>query len=448
MRKMLMALSAAVLLAAACTAGGGGSAAPTAVDTASGASHAPVTLTIWGQWTGREFKEFNKIFDFFSAKYPWITVNSIPAITDTKAIAGINSGTPPDVILSFGVDNVGKFCSTGAWIDLKPFIEGPDGIDMSQFPAAALTYTNFNGVQCSLPFMTDSFGLYYNTDMFKKAGITSPPKTTSELLADAKKLTVFNPDGSIKVAGLNPSFTSAYCCGLNSLALARMFDAQWYDTNGKAAFATDPNWTKGLQWQQQLTDIYGAGNLQTFVAGQGQEFSSANDFETGRVAMQIDGEWRNAFIKADAPNLAYSTAPLPVSDDHPELYGSSLAGGTVIGIPNGAPNLAEAWLLLKFMATDTQTLVYMTNTVNNVPTTKESLASPDLQITPQFKVFLDEFLNPNSGYKPATAIGIQDQTILNKLLHEWQAGTVTDLQAALAQAATDVDNAVAQAEQP
>ena len=40
-----------------------------------------------------------------------------------------------------------------------------------------------------LPSLTDSFGLYYNKDMFAKAGITSPPKTMTELMDDAKKLT-------------------------------------------------------------------------------------------------------------------------------------------------------------------------------------------------------------------------------------------------------------------
>ena len=40
--------------------------------------------------------------------------------------------------------------------------------------------------------------------MFAKAGITEPPKTMTELMADAKKLTVRNPDGSIKVAGFVP----------------------------------------------------------------------------------------------------------------------------------------------------------------------------------------------------------------------------------------------------
>ena len=47
-------------------------------------------------------------------------------------------------------------------------------------------------------------GLYYNEDMLKKAGLNGPPKTISELTEYAKKLTVRNPDGSLKVVGFNP----------------------------------------------------------------------------------------------------------------------------------------------------------------------------------------------------------------------------------------------------
>jgi multiple sugar transport system substrate-binding protein len=442
MKRTLATLAVFAVIAAACTAGGG-STGPKTVNPSG--SHTPVKLTIWGQWTGRELKEFNLIFKGFTAKYPWITVDSVGGIGDPKALAAINAGTPPDAILSFGVDNVGKFCSSGAWIDLKPYIEGPDGIDMSQFPAPALQYTAFNGVQCSLPFMTDTFGFYYNKDMFANAGITGPPKTTTELMDDAKKLTVFNPDGSIKVAGFVPWMAGYYCCGFNVLTMATIWNAQWYDSSGKAAFATDPAWTQAFQWQKQLVDFYGADNLAKFVAGSADEFGSAEDFEIGRTAMMIDGEWRNAFIKDAAPTLSYDTAPYPMADSNQANYGSGLSGGTVIGIPRGAPNEAEAWLLIDYMATDTATLVYMANTVNNVPTTLDSLSSPDLVTTPQFQVFLEIFQNPNSTYKPGTKIGIQDQNILSDFADKWESGDIPDLAAGLQNAAQDVDNAVLQA---
>ena len=65
-------------------------------------------------------------------------------------------------------------------------------------------YTEFNGTRCAMPMLADVYGLYYNKDLLAQAGITAPPKTASELDRDAKKLTLRNPDGSIKVAGFIP----------------------------------------------------------------------------------------------------------------------------------------------------------------------------------------------------------------------------------------------------
>ena len=41
-----------------------------------------------------------------------------------------------------------------------------------------------------LPFDGESTGLFYRTDLFQAAGITSPPTTWEELQADAAKLTI------------------------------------------------------------------------------------------------------------------------------------------------------------------------------------------------------------------------------------------------------------------
>ena len=54
--------------------------------------------------------------------------------------------------------------------------------------------------------LADVYGLYYNKAMFAKAGIKSPPKTFSELTADAKKLTQRSSNGTIKVAGFDPTW--------------------------------------------------------------------------------------------------------------------------------------------------------------------------------------------------------------------------------------------------
>jgi multiple sugar transport system substrate-binding protein len=61
--------------------------------------------------------------------------------------------------------------------------------------------------------------------------------------------------------------------------------------------------------------------------------------------MIIDGEYRNAFIKAEAPNLDYGTAPFPTADDKTDLFGGGYVTGNVIGIGKGSQNPEAAWAL-------------------------------------------------------------------------------------------------------
>jgi len=181
------------------------------------------------------------------------------------------------------------------------------------------------------------------------------------------------------------------------------------------------------------------------VAGSGEEFSSSQDFETGRIAMNMDGEWRTAFIGREAPKLNYGTAPFPVPDDQSDRYGVGQIGGTIIGIPKRSEHSAEAWLLVSYLATTTDALVHMANKVGNVPTTYDALASTALQLPPQFQTFLDIFKNPGSYYKGSTPIGAADQNTFALFLEKWQTGKVADLQAGLDGCAKEIDALLAQA---
>ena len=449
MRKFLAVAVAFGLLATACSAGSTEAETPAAVDAT---DHEPMTITISGEWTGRECDQWKQIIQNASTAYPWMTVEGKCGVDDDKLVAAITAGNPADAVQSFGVDNVGKFCESGAWEDLTPYIEGPDGIDMSVFPPGALTYTAYGDIQCSLPFLTDAYGMYYNVDLFEAAGLdpAAPPKTTDELVDAARALTTFASDGSIETAGFVPWF-GYYCCGQNLNNFSHMFGASFV-VDGAPAF-DDPAWAAMFEWQKSfIADVFGDGDfatgsqrLQQFVAGAGDEWGAEHDFFRGRVAMMIDGEWRNAFIKDGAPDLNYLTAPIPVAPDRQDLYGSGIAGGTVIGVPKGSAHPAEAWLLVKFLATDTATLVQMANLINNVPTTYAAIQSPDLDVPDQFRVFMDIFQNPNSHYVPTTILGGEIQDYIGAFAADWQAGDATDLTGALADATVQTQNALDQA---
>ena len=89
-----------------------------------------------------------------------------------------------------------------------------------------------------------------------------------ELAADAKKLTVRNADGSIKVAGFVP--LGKYYEDSVAGGLVQAYGARWFDSSGKAQLSRDSRWTSLLKWQKSLIDWYGYDKLLRFSAVQGR----------------------------------------------------------------------------------------------------------------------------------------------------------------------------------
>jgi multiple sugar transport system substrate-binding protein len=175
--------------------------------------------------------------------------------------------------------------------------------------------------------------------------------------------------------------------------------------NGDKSDLATPAWEDLLRWQKSLVDWYGYDNLVRFNAGAGDEFSASNAFETGKVAMNMDGEWRVNFIKKEAPSLKYGTAPFPVADDKQDLYGAGYVTGSIVGIPKTSKHRDQAWALVKYLATNDAALAKLSNGIQNVPTTVSSLKSPALKPLPGFQTFLDVFGNKNTLTTPITRIG-------------------------------------------
>jgi multiple sugar transport system substrate-binding protein len=447
MRRIATAAATALLLTlgvGACGGTGGGDSGDKAGTPAAKAPAKldPATITLWVGFTQRELRVFKDTVKGFETANPGVKVRVVGGINDDKIIAASRGGKAPDVAQSFSADNSGAFCGSGAWVDLKPYMQR-DGIKDTIFPPAPRSYTQFKGTRCALPMLADAMGLYYNEDLLKKAGLDAPPKTISELTAYAKKLTVKNPDGSLKVVGFNPVMNWYSNTPAN---FGPMYGAKWVDDGGKSSLGKDPAWAKLLKWQKDLIDWYGYDKLVKFQAGLGDEFSASNAFEKGKVAMNVDGEWRTAFIADEAPKLNYGTAPVPADDDNAGLYGGGYTTGNIAGIPKRAEHPEQAWALLKFLATDDKAMAQLSNGLRNVPTTESSAKSPDLKPDPKFATFLKIYGSPNTTTTPVTAAGSANQELFNSFTNKWQAGRVGDLEAGLTSIDKQIDAQLANAE--
>ncbi|MGW4514056.1 ABC transporter substrate-binding protein [Streptomyces sp. NPDC004393] len=437
-RKTAFALTASVaLLTTACT----GQSSSGANDDAS----KETTINLWHAWSApSETKAVNALISGFETAHPNIHVNVVANMTDDKINQALRSGgdKAPDVISSFTTNNVGKFCSSGALVDLNPFFK-KSGIDpATTFPKPMNEYTQFDGNRCTVPLLGDAYGLYYNKTAFKKAGIAGPPKTWSEFETDAKKLTIPEGDGYEQV-GFMPDYHGWETTTEHYFA---QFSPTYFDAQGKSNLAKDPAFTQGFTLQKKLVDeLGGFQKLEKYRSKLGDEWGPKHPFHTGQVAMQLDGEWRLGMALDAGAKFDIGVAPLPVPDDQASQYGKGYITGTIAGIAATSKKQNAAWELVKYMTTDTDAVVGFANDIHNVPSTLAALKSPKLKYDPRFKTFLDIAANPDSTTTPASINGGQYLVTIQQFGYDYESGKAKDLKAGLASTARQIDTDIAQA---
>ena len=163
---------------------------------AAGGALAATEIQWWHAQTGANnevietlAKEFNggqadyKIVPVFKGTYPE-TLNA--------GIAAFRSGQPPHIIQVFDVGTGVMMNAQGAIVPVADVLEkGGTAFDKSQYlPGIVAYYSTPDGTMLSFPYNSSSPILYYNKDVFQKAGldIENPPKTWPEVWDAARKI--------------------------------------------------------------------------------------------------------------------------------------------------------------------------------------------------------------------------------------------------------------------
>ncbi len=140
---------------------------------------------------------YNKVFE---RAHPGVTIKRVAvpfADLDSKLLTQAGSHDLPNILAS---DNpfVAAMVATGQILPLNKFA----GFSTKGYYPAVLDEGLINGKNYSLPVAGEnSIALIYNIADFKAANITSPPKTWTQLEADAKLLTTKGGAGSGGVSG-------------------------------------------------------------------------------------------------------------------------------------------------------------------------------------------------------------------------------------------------------
>jgi multiple sugar transport system substrate-binding protein len=258
----------------------------------------PIRLTFWNYWDGQNGQVIQQLVDQWNKDHADIQVQNVfIGFGDLlpKLQAAAAGGEAPDVAAG-DLTWMPKLAKSGAVAPLNDLATGA-GIDLSSFYPALIAASTFDGKTYGLPVSTNNLELFYNKDLFTKAGLdpNKPPTTWDELRADAKQCTNAK-DG---ISGME-LFTEP------GEGLTWQFQVYLWQAGGQ--FLTDDlskaafNSPAGRQALQFWVDL-----LQTDKSA---PLAPWGQFGQGTACMAMDGSWVVGGMASDPP-FAFGTAPMP-----------------------------------------------------------------------------------------------------------------------------------------
>jgi len=331
-------------------------------------------------------------------------------VEDTKIIRAIVANDPPEIFTLRDPGYLGSLAGNGALLCLDDLFK-QSGLRESDYAPGSLSQCRYNGKLYAMIYLMDCFALLWNKDAFGDVGLDPerPPKTLSELLDYARKLTRRDSNGRIVRIGMMPP---------DPLIIISAFGGQFIDTKTGMPTADHPRNIEALEWYRRLIEVQGSPEeVNAFQAGFGQEMGINNPFLVGKVAMMINGQWNPYWFQRYGPKVRYGAAPIPYPDHYPEQKIPTWLGGNIFCIPVNCKYPKQAWEFLRWTQTvDAQVL--FASTMHGVPNILEARKERSLREGEPWKrafaVFMDVANSPNARHFPPTPItGLYQYEIYN-----------------------------------
>ncbi|MCQ8875561.1 sugar ABC transporter substrate-binding protein [Mesorhizobium sp. LMG17149] len=296
-----------------------------------------VTVAEYSAKTAPYFADVKKEFE---AANPGITVKFEVVPWDVllqKLTTDITAGTNADLSI-IGTRWLIDFVQQDVAEPLDGYIK-PDFKD--RFIDTFLSPSIMDGKTYGLPIAASARAMYYNKELFEKAGIAKPPATWTELQEDARK---------IKALG-----SGTFGFGLQGKEIETdvyYYYAMWsqgteiLNKDGTSGLST-PGALEAAKLYKSMID---EGLTEPGVTSNNRE-DVQNLFKQGKVGMMITAPFLSNQIKDEAPNLKYGVAAIPAGPTGARgTYGVT---DSIIMFKN-SKNKDEAWKLLDFLFTTEQ----------------------------------------------------------------------------------------------
>ena len=280
---------------------------------------------------------------------------------------------------------------------------------IADLPKSSFSTVTWGGKRLGVVFTLSLLTLFYNTELFQKAGISAPPKTWDDLITYAKELTggtqygwVLNYGAPEGIGGV----ASYWMCFLQQAG------GKLYDDQGQPAFNNDVG-ISALQAMVDLMPYTDPGSI-SYVGIN----DATNVFSAGNAAMMMNWPfmWKPANDPASSKVVGkIGTAILPAGP----VTSASIDGTDAYTITKLSPNPDLARKLIEFyLQPDVQKRQVLDT--GWLPIRLSILNDPEVQAAaPNAAVVLEQAKYPYDSYvtpdynEVTTAIGVEIQKALS-----------------------------------
>ncbi len=335
----------------------------------------PVKLTMWSGYPEMD-PFYRKAADDFTKANPNVTIEitSYPLRDyEQKLAATLSSDTAADVIEATAMT---RYIEAGLIPELpakvKEFAKAP-----GRFDAELLRDLTAGDKIYGLLIRQTQKALFYNTKMFKEAGLSGPPKTFEEMMEQSKKLTKLDAAGNVVRSG-----HSLRLFGAGSGVAEKFWFVLW-PAGGDLLEQVGDKWRAGYNNDGGRAAVkYYIDMVHKYKCDDLKLKHDTEAFQLEQTAMFFRESNVIGDTKKKAPNLEYDTAPIPKWN----RWGT-LKLANQIYVTRSCKNPDAAWDYALFMQ-QPEYVNFMISAVGWTPARQDVDYSAAMKDAPQFKGFL------------------------------------------------------------
>ncbi|MBI3972669.1 MAG: ABC transporter substrate-binding protein [Chloroflexi bacterium] len=358
-------------------------------DTTPPASKPTGTITFWHNWAARADMLQQLVLDPFMREYPDLVVEPTTfaaAGGREKITAAVLAGTPPDC-LHLQRDQYPQLLPSKAVVPLDKYL-ARDKLDPKIFIEADVKARTVNGQIYALPSLSGTGGLslYWNKEHFRQAGLdpNKPPQTWSELETYAARLTVGQGE-AIQRLGIDHVLSRGTVAGDYGRFAAWLYanDGNLVSADGRKVAFDLKEGSDTLNWMIQVGRRQGGADSLLQITGRAAFFQ-------GKMAMFPEQDLLPSLarIDANAKDMDWMVAPLPINDRNPKAkLRIPTTGGHGYSVMTAAKNPEGAWQLTNWLTASDAQCNFMTREQGRIAPLKRCSTDPEAQKRPEFQVF-------------------------------------------------------------